>query len=313
MCYAVEIELPAGHTCRFYLEEDYFHEYDGLPGRRALSSEEKNKQRERDKDLFLSDFYADYDWGPYDWSHPEFTVQNLLWLLEQIGEIADVRPPTNNAELEAVLKQAASEGWLIPEIDEYQGGSYAPPADAVSATRENGGILAPAAAFESYGGGVLRSSAPILSGPYDPATQAVRLNAARGIASSDGGAVDGSDSDLFGVVESAAAALLGGGDDSDDDVFSADSGDDSTPLGDAQPFDYQPDLPDGDVEQLAKSTINERYAAKMLGYDMDTFGGMIHALKDEYSLRGDDNVTFHDSGDVYFNGEWLDNIHTYAP
>lgn len=63
MCYAVEIELPAGHMCRFYLEDDYFHEYDALPGRRVLSSEEKNKQRERDKDLFLSDYYADYDWG----------------------------------------------------------------------------------------------------------------------------------------------------------------------------------------------------------------------------------------------------------
>ena len=150
MCYAVEIELPAGHTCRFYLEGDYFHEYDALPGRRALSSEEKNKQRERDKDLFLSDYYADYDWGPYDWSHPEFTVQNLLWLLEQISEIADVRPPTNNAGLEAVLKQAVSEGWLIPEIDEYQGGTYALPADAVLATPENGGILASVEAFESY-------------------------------------------------------------------------------------------------------------------------------------------------------------------
>jgi hypothetical protein len=84
-------------------------------------------------------------------------------------------------------------------------------------------------------------------------------------------------------------------------------------LGNAQPFTYQPNMPDGDVEQLAKSTVNERYAARMLGYDMNTFGGMIHALKDQYRLRGDDNVTFHDSGDVYFNGEWLDNIHTYSP
>jgi hypothetical protein len=33
----------------------------------------------------------------------------------------------------------------------------------------------------------------------------------------------------------------------------------------------------------------------------------------QYRLRGDDNVTFHDGGDIYFNGEWLDNIHTYAP
>jgi hypothetical protein len=97
----------------------------------------------------------------------------------------------------------------------------------------------------------------------------------------------------------------------------ADAADDlteaATPLDDAQPFEYTPGTVSGDVEELAKSTVNERYAAKMLGYGMDTFGGMIHALKEQYSLRGDDNVTFHDSGDVYFNGEWLDNIHTYAP
>jgi hypothetical protein len=86
-----------------------------------------------------------------------------------------------------------------------------------------------------------------------------------------------------------------------------------TPLGDAQAFEYISDALSDDVEELAKSTMNERYAARMLGYDMNTFGGMIHALKHEYSLRGDDNVIFHDSGDVYFNGEWLDNIHTYAP
>jgi hypothetical protein len=87
----------------------------------------------------------------------------------------------------------------------------------------------------------------------------------------------------------------------------------ATPLGNAQPFDYQPDAVSGDVEELAKSTMNERYAAKMLGYDMDTFGVMIHTLKDQYGLRGDDNVTFHDSGDIYFNGKWLDDIHSYAP
>jgi hypothetical protein len=76
------------------------------------------------------------------------------------------------------------------------------------------------------------------------------------------------DFDLLGVIESAAGALLGGGDDDSDSgddadsgkfeeaVFSDDSGD-STPLGDAQPFDYQPDdAPDGDSFDIAK-TPNE--------------------------------------------------------
>ena len=174
----------------------------------------------------------------------------------------------------------------------------------------------------------MRSSEPILSGPYDPATQEARLNAARGIASTDGGAADDRDSDLLGVVESAAGALLDGGDDSDesddaggddggvsdDDAFSTDSGGDSTPLGDAQAFNYQPDMPDGDAEELAATTNNPRYAAKMLGYDQNTFSDMLHVFKPANGLGPADNVIFHDDGSVEFNGQMLDdNIHNYAP
>ncbi|HEV3430532.1 MAG TPA: hypothetical protein VG320_21855 [Paraburkholderia sp.] len=75
--------------------------------------------------------------------------------------------------------------------------------------------------------------------------------------------------DLLGAVGAAAVTVLGGGDNSDDgdgdgdgggasddDLFSADSGGDSTPLGDAQPFDYQFDMPDGDAEQIAGMPFN---------------------------------------------------------
>ncbi|WP_233271632.1 hypothetical protein [Paraburkholderia acidiphila] len=129
---------------------------------------------------------------------------------------------------------------------------------------------------------------------------------------------------LLSFVESAAGASLGSGDDdsdsddgdaggvSDDDPFSVDSGDGSTPLGDAQPFDYQPDMPDGNVEALAASTNKENYAARMLGYNRKTFGDMIHAMKSYNNLRGDDNVIWHDDGDVEFNGEIIDNMHNWG-
>jgi len=86
----------------------------------------------------------------------------------------------------------------------------------------------------------------------------------------------------------------------------------STPLGDAQPIEYVPDVLSGDVEELAKSTNNPNYAAKMLGYDRDTFGDMVHAMKDDLDLRGDDNVIWHDSGDIEFRKNIIGNMHDYA-
>jgi hypothetical protein len=38
---------------------------------------------------------------------------------------------------------------------------------------------------------------------------------------------------------------------------------------------------------------------------------MIHAMKDANKLGGADNVIWHDNGDVYFNGKWLDNMRNY--
>ncbi|MFL9910875.1 hypothetical protein [Paraburkholderia sp. RL17-337-BIB-A] len=87
----------------------------------------------------------------------------------------------------------------------------------------------------------------------------------------------------------------------------------ATPLGDALPFDYVEDALSTDTEELAASTRNPGYAAKMLGYDRNTLGAMIHTMKDENKLRGDDNVIRHDNGDVYFNGAKIDNMHVYAP
>ncbi|WP_254067571.1 hypothetical protein [Burkholderia sp. L27(2015)] len=86
----------------------------------------------------------------------------------------------------------------------------------------------------------------------------------------------------------------------------------STPLGDAQAFEYIEAVASGNADELAASTNNPRYAAKMLGYDQDTFSEMLHRFKPDKLLRPSDNVIWHDNGDVYFNGKYLDNFHDWA-
>ncbi|WP_322787810.1 hypothetical protein [Paraburkholderia ferrariae] len=83
-------------------------------------------------------------------------------------------------------------------------------------------------------------------------------------------------------------------------------------LSNAQPFEYTPDAMSGDTEELAASTNNPDYAAKMLGYERKTFGDMVHVMKDDLELRGDDNVIWHDTGDIEFGKNIIGNMHDYA-
>lgn len=87
----------------------------------------------------------------------------------------------------------------------------------------------------------------------------------------------------------------------------------ATPLGDATSFEYVEDALSTDIEELAASTNNPRFAARMLGYDYKTFGMMLHRFKDANGLGPADNSIFHDNGDVEFNGRiFEDSIHDYA-
>jgi hypothetical protein len=85
----------------------------------------------------------------------------------------------------------------------------------------------------------------------------------------------------------------------------------NTPLGGAQPFEYTPEAVSGEAEELAASTNNPNYAAKMLGYDRKTFGDMIHTMKDGLDLGGADNVIWHDNGDIEFDGNIIGNMYDY--
>ncbi|HHL4081528.1 hypothetical protein [Burkholderia sola] len=84
------------------------------------------------------------------------------------------------------------------------------------------------------------------------------------------------------------------------------------PLGDANVFDYADSPVSGDIQELAASTTNPNFAAKMLGYQRKIFGNMIHQMKDANDLGGADNVLWHDNGDVEFKGVVIDNMHNYG-
>jgi hypothetical protein len=274
MFHTMEIELTPDVECRFFLEWDYFHDYDASPSRLALSAEQKRQQRERDKALFLDEYVAHYSWGPYRWSYPEFEVRELIRLLDLIDFFDHTRKPENNAELETALKKAVSLGQLIPEIQHYdRGGSAASTAaPASTAGLITDGILRGVDPSSSYRSTSLLSGEPVLSGPYDPGTQELALNAARGLSSGNSG------SGWFGMVEAAAGTVAGvAGDNSDtsaelagENMLDSGDSDDSTPLGDARPFAYSEDASTGDVQDLAARGVSEAEEAECFSqYERD--------------------------------------------
>jgi hypothetical protein len=309
------LSVPMGSRCQCKLVKASGYRSESGDTLQFIRDKDELSQLEQDRQEFDRYFRPRWDLrsitGAADLGEVQSFLRDLLY-------VPHWNLPKSNADVERILRRAVADGWLVPIVNRE--------------SRSLGRVSRPTPAPEGWpteaGGGGGRRSAylfppgttsfegePVLSGQYDPLTREAQILAARGsMTASNGGGKP------LGVLETVADAVLGGvsGEYGTDKAgggpsLTGEDGGAATPLDDADPFEYTPDTLSGDVEELAKSTTNERYAAKMLGYDLDTFGGMIHGLKAEYGLRGDDNVTFHDSGDIYFNGDWLDNIHTYAP
>jgi hypothetical protein len=171
--------------------------------------------------------------------------------------ISGLSAPVDGDGVTRILRDAVRDGWLIPAIDRAWRGSrrvarlYAPqswpkrlpdPKPTVYGVRNGQFIpLNVDGSFVDYT-------------PYVPVKDRVAA-AASSASSSD------SDFDWLGAVETAAGAVLGGdaasgSDGGLDDDFASGPGEDSTPLGDAQAFDYQTDIQGGDSLDIAK-TPNE--------------------------------------------------------
>ncbi|MBV8262098.1 MAG: hypothetical protein JO239_14450 [Paraburkholderia sp.] len=229
-------------------------------------------------------------------------------------KISGLATPVDGDSVTRILRDAVRDDWLVPAIDRTWWGSrhvtrfYAP---------QSWPKRAPDPKPTVYGmlNGELVPFGPdgylIDKTPYVPVVRRAAATVG-GASSSKGGAA------WPGIAEAAAGALLlAGGSDADsagapDIAESLTVGDDSPLLGDAQPFDYQPDRLSDVTEDLAASTNNPDYAAKMLGYDRKTFGTILHKFKPGNGLGPTDNVIWHDNGDVYFRGSYIGNFHDWA-
>ncbi|WP_052409639.1 hypothetical protein [Paraburkholderia oxyphila] len=174
--------------------------------------------------------------------------------------------PTDNESVERMLCEAVASGRLVPVVNhEYRGlprvsqptpgpqhwpatsggggYGYAPKvlnASEFDALRRANGELPP-----------LDSGSGVVSATLDP-----RPALSTPVTADDGFG-------MLGAVASAASALLGDNDSGDDDdVFSTDYGGDSTPLGDAQPFEYIPDTLSDDVTELVARGVSEAEEAE---------------------------------------------------
>ncbi|MEM5387047.1 hypothetical protein VSR68_26115 [Paraburkholderia phymatum] len=183
--------------------------------------------------------------------------------------------PSDNKGIERALKQAVRDGMLVPVINRdwrSHPSTFRPtPAPLRWPQQSGGGAFGRSggtkwAAFENAGPGPLTwDGEPVLSGPYDPATWEKQLKAARAAMAASSGDDGG---DLLGRVEGVAGSVFGSDSDADDDgdatpgmaeSFADDVGTDddtSTPLGDAQPFEYSDDTSSGDVQEIAARGVS---------------------------------------------------------
>ncbi|RAR56900.1 hypothetical protein C7401_11787 [Paraburkholderia unamae] len=182
----------------------------------------------------------------------------IAFISEHLG-ISGLSAPVDGEGVTRVLRDAVRAGRLMPAIDRAWRGSrrvgrsYAPqswPKRAPDPKPIVYGVLnGEFVPLDDYGRTIDRT-------PYVPIK--ARTVAAASNASSSG--TDGG-FEWLGTEEAAASAVLGGNAAADDggaldDELVSDADDDSMLLGDAQAFDYRPDVPDGVAFDIAK-TPNE--------------------------------------------------------
>ncbi|CAG9264025.1 conserved hypothetical protein [Burkholderia diffusa] len=179
--------------------------------------------------------------------------------LSEFLKVAHWDLPTDNAGVESALRKAVANGDLVPIVNRDQSSTPSTFRPAPAPLRWPPIGTSVSQVQPAYYG--LKAAMPSGGGS---AALAASSNAGYGstLAAADVDAASSGDGfDWLGVAETVAGAALGsddnsdGGDDTANSFAGADDegGDTSTPLGDAQPFEYQPDTPDGDVEELAGS------------------------------------------------------------
>ena len=158
--------------------------------------------------------------------------------------------PTDNAGIERILKRAVADGRLMPTVNRErrmrartERAPHAPQSWGATSRSGDGGAVA-ISNGQSFHQLAMDRMGLDSEGAWD---YIEKYNAMI---------------ERIDAIQAATGAVLGGGDDSedgddagevDDDLLSDDAVGASTPLSDAQAFDYQPDMPNGDTMELAGS------------------------------------------------------------
>ncbi|PLZ00786.1 hypothetical protein CY652_19190 [Burkholderia sp. WAC0059] len=213
------------------------------------------RQREDDARAFALYFRPNYDFRRL--IHTD--IDAITSFLSQFLDVAHWNLPTDNAGIERALKQAVAAGKLVPIVNRDRctpAQTFQPTPAPLRWSPSGGGSGQARSAYLFPPGTTSFNGEPVLSGPYDPASQATQLAALRG-ASSDAA---GSGFDWLGVAGEVAGTVAGampGGNDCPDDGLSMSFLDDSsTPLGNAQPFELGDVMLAGDKEQLVGMPFN---------------------------------------------------------
>ncbi|WP_322094578.1 hypothetical protein [Paraburkholderia bannensis] len=194
--------------------------------------------------------------------------------------------PIDGEDVTRILREAVRDGLIVPVIDRDWRGSvgvskrYAPQAwhDAYRSRGGGAAVSAPRAktfhqsVMESMGLDADGATAYIVK--YNAMVERIEAIQAVNAAKRAAAAAASNGDDLPGVVEVASGAALGSGDgeddgedaddngEPDDDLFGAGSASDSTPLGDAQPFEYSGDSANSNVTDLAARGVSEEDEAE---------------------------------------------------
>ncbi len=204
--------------------------------------------------------------------------------------------PIDGEDITRILREAVRDGLIVPVIDRDWRGSvgvskrYAPQTWSETYRSAGGGAVAASPRGKTFHQSVMESMGLDADGgtayieKYNAMVERIDAIQAANAARRAAAAAASYDDDLLGGVEAAAGAAPG-------------DGDDSTPLGDAQSFDYQPDISNGDAEELAagdgrpgnNQAQNKQFRSvvKALGLNQD----QTRQLHDD--IQDDDEMDYH--------------------
>ncbi len=211
-----------------------------------FASGEERKQIEDDRRTFERYFRPDYDFR----RTIRTDVDAIRSFLGQHLNVAHWNLPVDNASIERVLKRAVSEGRLVP-IVERDGRT------AVGTARAAHAPQFWSAPYRGSGGGSVMAS-PREKTFHQSVMESMGLSAdaATAYIVKDNAMVE-----RLNAAQDARAAANRLRALTDDGIDGAGS-DDSTPLGDAQPFAYTPDALSDDVTEIAARGVSEAQEAE---------------------------------------------------